>query len=448
MKKYRAIDMPLDFKFTIEGFSPEAQKQMKEFIDKAYSKGKWRATEQMYFNPKSTEFWAYYTQKAFNPLKEPMKGSQLKEKLAPFRKTNFDLAPKYFIPENKYRISAVGDLMRGKHAAESKDRIYNAVDDLVFGADCIYGNLESTIAPGEPMGVAEGLKSGGTPSIGLTKEEYEGLTRHNGRKFDVLQLANNHVMDNGQEGIELNMSVLNEDEISFTGVYENASDAQEVTYTSHKGIKIGWVAHTFSVNFKPIPEGEPWLVDITSFCVEENPDMSKIKQEIKQARQEGCDLVIVTPHWGAEWEFFPWPQQMDWAYQFAELGADAVIGTHPHVIQPVEIYQPESDPNKSVPILYSLGNFIPTAGPAYTVLSLVANLTISRGRMNETDRTLITELEITPVAFMGEEEDEKVYASVVPLAQLDQMELDTETSQYVKEISTYADFVIGKDWRK
>ncbi|PWJ38528.1 CapA family protein [Sediminitomix flava] len=448
MKKYIPIDMPKDFGFALDGFEQATQNQMKQFIEKAHKEGKWRATEHILFDPNSTEFWAYYTQKALNPIKAPKKGSQLEEKFAPYRKTQFNLEPKGFKEEKSYRMSAVGDLMRGKHADKSKDRIYEAVEDLIFSADCIYGNLESTIALGEPMGITDGFKTGGTPSIGLTRDEYKGLTRHKGRKFDVLQLANNHVMDNGQEGIELNMSVLNQDEISFTGVYENESDSQEVMYTTHNGIKIGWVAHTFSVNFKPIPKDEPWLVDITSFCVEENPDMARIEQQIKNARAEGCDLVIVTPHWGAEWEFFPWPEQMDWARRFAELGADAVIGTHPHVIQPVEIYTPKSDPDKSVPILYSLGNFIPMAGPSYTVLSLVANLKISKGQLNGADRTMVTGLEITPVAFMGEEDDDQIYASIVPLAELNNSNLDPDTQDFVNRINSYADFVIGEDWRK
>jgi hypothetical protein len=102
-----------------------------------------------------------------------------------------------------------------------------------------------------------------------------------------------------------------------------------------------------------------------------------------------------------------------------------------------------------VPILYSLGNLTPFAAPPYTVLSLVANLRISTGKLNGEERTMVTGLEITPVACVAEQDDDgSVHAALVPLADLEKMKLERGTRDYVNSVVKYADMVLGPDWRK
>ena len=86
-------------------------------------------------------------------------------------------------------------------------------------------------------------------------------------------------------------------------------------------------------------------------------------------------------------------------------------------------------------------------GAAYTALSLVANLTLARGRLEDAACTVITSLELTPVAFMGEEEDGRRNAVCAPLCELAGCGLDCITRAYVSEMSGYADLVLGEDWR-
>jgi poly-gamma-glutamate capsule biosynthesis protein CapA/YwtB (metallophosphatase superfamily) len=170
---------------------------------------------------------------------------------------------------------------------------------------------------------------------------------------------------------------------------------------------------------------------------------------IKAARAAGRDLVMLVLHWGAEWEFYPNPKQLGYGNKLAELGADAIIAQHPHVIQPIEIYRPHSDPDKQVPILNSLGNLTPIAAPPYTVVSLVANLRISTGKLNGEKRTMVTGLETTPVACLAEQDDDgSMHAALVPLADLEKMKLERGTRDYVNSIVKYADLVLGPDWRR
>ena len=312
----------------------------------------------------------------------------------------------------------------------------------------IHATRKRLVAPGVPNGL-KAMKSSGTLQIVLSMREYETLKQHKGRKFDVLQLANNHVMDNGEEGIMLNMNTLTKDGIEHIGTYRTEEASKQVKTTEMGDLTIGWVCHTLSVNDKPLPPDKPWIVDITPFDLAENPDTLRIEAQIKAARAGGCDLVMLVLHWGAEWEFYPNPKQLGYAHKLAELGADAIIAQHPHVIQPIEIYRPQSDPDKQVPSLYSLGNLTPFAAPPYTVLSLVANLRISTGKLNGEKRSVVTGLEITPVACIAEQDDDgNTNAALVPLADLEKMKLERGTRDYVNSIVKYADLVLGPDWRK
>ncbi|HEY5812504.1 MAG TPA: CapA family protein [Terrimicrobiaceae bacterium] len=447
MKKYVPLDLPQNLNDFWLLFPPDFRKSMQDCIRQQYAAGNFRSTEDILGDESNKiRFWSYYLQKAVDPITEPMKGSHLKEKFTPFRTCSFDLMPSGFSVDKEYRLSASGDLMRNKHLAESRDRLYDRVADLIFGADCAIANLESWIAPGGPNG-PDAMENSGTLQIGLSMPEYKTLKQHKGRKFDVLQLANNHIMDNGEEGIMLNMNTLEKDGINHIGTYKTEEASKQVKTTKMGDLSIGWVCHTFSN--KRLPPDKPWIVDITRFDLIEDPDTLRIEAQIKAARAAGSDLIMLVLHWGAEWEFYPNPKQLGIAHKLAELGADAIIAQHPHVIQPIEIYRPHSDPDKQVPILYSLGNLTPFAAPPYTVLSLVANLRISTGKLNGEERTMVTGLEITPVACVAEQDDDgSIRAALVPLADLEKMKLEGGTRDYVNSIVKYADLVLGPDWRK
>ena len=102
-----------------------------------------------------------------------------------------------------------------------------------------------------------------------------------------------------------------------------------------------------------------------------------------------------------------------------------------------------------MPILYSLGNLTPIAAPPYTVLSLVANLRISTGKLKGEQRTTVSGFEITPVACVAEQDDDdSMHAALVPLADLEMRKLERGTRDYVNSIAKYADLVLGPDWRK
>ncbi len=445
-KNYIPIDLPSNLDHMLSSADPSILKAMDDITQKMLSVGRWSEPEDIIFDPNNIEFAAYWLHKVRKPLTKGMKGYGLEAYFEPFKTCRQTWYPEGLNQTKTYKLSACGDLMLAKHIEVSKDRLYSSVESLIFDSDFAYANLESTLSKAKPK-VLSVERQGQTPHINITKAQYDALIKHKTHQFDAVQIANNHIMDCGEEGARVTMAQLKEDDITFLGVYENEQDADRVTFTMMDDIKIGWVSHTFSINGKLLDDEKKWFCDITPFHMVREVDTTRLKGQIQAAREAGCNLVIVTLHWGLEHEFYPHPDQLKWAHEFAELGADAVIGHHPHVCQPYEIYKPKSNPDKRVPIVYSLGNLTPAYGSAATVLSLIANLTISQVEGPGVKQVIISGIEVTPIAFVGVLENDKHYAELVPLKALNNESTSSALKDYVKQINTYADLVLGEGWR-
>lgn len=426
-------------------FGGEFGAAIERLTREAVEAGRWRAPEDIELNPRNPASLAYWLYKSWNPIVRGMPGGGVEEHLQPYRRTHFDLLPAGFQRESELTMSVSGDLMCTKGLDGAKDRLYEDVADLVFGADIAFANLESTLTTGAIGSTT--FTAEDTPKINLTPAQYDTVVSHRGRRFDVVQLANNHILDCSEEGIRTTLTHLKADGIAQVGVNETAEDAARPRIIELHGLRIGWVAHTFSVNFKPFPEGKPWIVNMTPFHLVPDPDISSIESQIRACRQAGCDLVFVVLHWGLEFEFYPHPDQLKWAHRFADAGADAVIGHHPHVPQPVEIYRPASDPTRAVPILYSIGNLTSVVSNPANVVSLVARLRLATGRVGSARRTVIAGLDLTPVVLVGQGTGDDAVVKLVPAASLLRQQHDAAMNAYVADVASYADIVVGTGWR-
>jgi poly-gamma-glutamate synthesis protein (capsule biosynthesis protein) len=425
-------------------FGGELGAQIARITAEAVAAGRWRTPEDILITKDPLPL-AYWTYKSWNPIVRAMPGSGIEARLEPFRRTRFDLMPEGFEPISERSMSLSGDLMCTKGLDAAQDRFFEEVADLIFGVDIAYANLESTLTTAEIE--ATSFTEDETPKINLTPQQYETVIGHRGRRFDVVQLANNHILDCGEEGIRTTLARLHADGIEQVGVNETEADAARPRTTELAGLRIGWVAHTFSVNFKPFPADKPWLVNMTPMHLVPDPDISPIENQVRACRAAGCDLVFVSLHWGLEFEFYPHPDQLRWAHRFAEAGADAVIGHHPHVAQPVEIYRPESDPSRTVPILYSLGNLTSLISHPANVASLVARLRLSTGMLDGVRRTLVTGVDLTPVVLLAESGSAGSTLKLFPATALLESSDDEATAVYLSEVAGYVDLVIGDGWR-
>ena len=179
--------------------------------------------------------------------------------------------------------------------------------------------------------------------------------------LDVVSLGNNHAMDGGSEGLNQTIGLLNEAKIPYCGAGANWKEAVEpAVVTSPTGIKIAFVSHLSFLNpsslhkCTPATSKEPGIMVLTLRNKSGQEEFERMKQVVDRAKSK-ADLVVICPHWGIEKQPKPAPYQVSMAHLYIDAGADAVVGNHPHVLQPAEIY-------KGKPIFYSLGNLVNPGG--------------------------------------------------------------------------------------
>ena len=442
----RPVDLPRDG-FELMDTEGSFVKRVLAIVKEAEAKGLWQAPEDVPIVLNDHYFWAYWLYKTAHPIKQPMPGHNLEDHFAPFRTHRFDLNPEGFEAQHSVEISFVGDLMATKGLPNSADTLYDNVADLIFDADLVYANLESTLT-NQPIAPLEYSTEKPT-IINITPQAYSVITRWKGKCYDLVHLANNHVLDCGEEGIQTTLAYLKRDNIRQIGVNETPADQMKPSITEVKGISIGWVAHTYDVDSMPYPDSNPNIVNMTPFHMVPEPDLSLIEKQIENCRDAGCDFVILSLHWGLEFELYPHPDQLKWAHWFAECGADMIVGHHPHVIQHMEIYRPKRNPQRPVPIIYSLGNLTPIKSHPATVASLVAGLSLAQGKLSGQRFTFPTQLRLTPVVTLqhgtGEMASLGIYGLARILSQIRQKRAD-KLSIYLTEVANYMDSVIGRDW--
>ena len=186
--------------------------------------------------------------------------------------------------------------------------------------------------------------------------------------FNVVTHATNHSMDQGKDTAlkELEYWKTKEDVI-VSGMYTSQEDYDNIDIGEYKGVKVAFLNYTYGLNGYSVPKDAPYLVKTLN--------IDRVTEDIAKAK-ELADIVIVFPHWGEEYITTPSAYQKDMARKIAEAGADAIIGCHPHIIQPLEILK--TSEGKEVPCFYSLGNFISNMPRAERCVECMAHLRIKK----------------------------------------------------------------------
>lgn len=262
-------------------------------------------------------------------------------------------------------IAAAGDLLFHKLLqlqayAKGGDfkRFFAPLADTLKHADILYGNLEGPAARGIALGGRE-RRDPGRVLDGVVYSAHLASLNFNYHPsvvadlkavgFDVVSTANNHALDRGALGIDRTIDALEEAGLAFTGTRRRGEyERPWSVVTRAKGFAVAWVACTYSLNGLPDRESQVLA------CYEQRDD---VLRTIKRLTEEpGIDAVILAPHWGVEGSHRLLPRQRELAHAAIEAGALAVIGTHPHVLQPWEKYA-ASDGREGL-IVYSTGNFV------------------------------------------------------------------------------------------
>lgn len=172
---------------------------------------------------------------------------------------------------------------------------------------------------------------------------------------DIVLLANNHCHDYGADSLYDTLDTLEQAGIYYVGAGRNLQDAMTPFYFIYHDLVIAYVAASNAEMYRLTPQATATTPGILR-CY----DPSLFLEEIRVAKQN-ADIVIASIHWGKEGSNHVVPAQQQLGHQMIEAGADAIIGSHPHVLQGIEFYQGK-------PIMYSLGNFWFNAQTLYTCL--------------------------------------------------------------------------------
>lgn len=260
---------------------------------------------------------------------------------------NADTVEDYAAPE--IAIVMVGDILLHTPVAESGmqedgsynfDAVFENVKDEITAADLAIVNQEVIIG-GEELGIT------GYPSFNAPYELGDALADTG---FDVVLHATNHTLDKGSTGVKncLNFWESSYPDIVVLGMNESQEEQDNNIYVYEQdGISVAILNYTYGTNGIPMPVDMPFAVNLL--------DEKKVTEDIKKA-EELADFTIVCPHWGTEYRLTPSAEQKRWINIFLENGADLVIGTHPHVIEPIEWVS--DDNGNEMLVYYSLGNFV------------------------------------------------------------------------------------------
>ena len=152
--------------------------------------------------------------------------------------------------------------------------------------------------------------------------------------YDGCSTASNHSLDDGTEGIRRTLDALDRVGVRHAGSARTEAEARTVTVLRAGPAKVAHLAYTYDTNGYPLPQGQPWAVNLI--------DENKILADARAARQAGADVVVVSVHWGTEWQDAPDEQQLGLARRLtaARTGGrpdiDLILGTHAHVPQAYE----------------------------------------------------------------------------------------------------------------
>lgn len=275
------------------------------------------------------------------------------------------LKPRPLFQQDTIRICIIGDIMMHGKQIENTSRsgatydfssFFSLIEEDIKGADLAIGNMEFTLG-GKPYT--------GYPSFSAP-DGFETYLAECG--FDVFLAANNHIFDKGAKGAERTLekyrALQQTHGIMFTGLAGNEEELEQTTplVTIVKGVRLAMVNFTYGTNQGC---GKTWpKTNYTS-------DMQRLEDGFKKAEEMQADFVIALPHWGIEYSLRHSKEQERLADWMIGMGADAIIGSHPHVIQ-------DRGEINGIPVAYSLGNAVSNMSITNSQLELMAILRIVR----------------------------------------------------------------------
>ncbi|MEW6574485.1 MAG: CapA family protein [Bacillota bacterium] len=289
-------------------------------------------------------------------------------------------------PEVHVNIAAAGDLLMHMPLVNSVreletgkynfSQVFAPITSYLKLPDYTVANLETRLA-----GPAYGYR--GYPLFNTPADLAQHL-RSSG--IDMVTTANNHSLDCGWRGIVTTLDNLDAAGLAHTGTYRSPAEKAAPFTVNIRGIRIAFLNYTATTNGLPLPKGKPFAVNIL--------DPQAVIEEAYAARKQGADVVVAMLHFGAEYQRHPDESQRELAARLCANGVDVIIGSHPHVVQPIEIVTVNRDGDlRTCVVAYSLGNFVSNQRQRYADSGIILYLHIVKG----TAGTSVRGVEYLPV---------------------------------------------------
>ncbi len=303
-------------------------------------------------------------------------------------------------PDSTITVAAVGDLLLQaplQQQAFAEDdgyaSLWSAARPLIAAADVAYANLEGPIAPG----VDRAGREVPDPGRVFDRTVYTGFPRFNYHPsladdlvvsgFDIVSTANNHSLDRHAIGVDRTLEVLDAAGLAHAGTRGSDGTGPWYATTEAAGFRLAWLACTYGTN------GVTDEADQVLHCYD---DEALLLDEVATLHADArVDGVIVTPHWGVQYTPRPTEQDVALGRALVEAGALAVLGAHPHVLQPIERVL-ASDGREGV-VAYSLGNFVSDQEALARRTTVVLYLDLRR---LSSGATTIDTVRLVPMAMM------------------------------------------------
>ncbi len=304
-------------------------------------------------------------------------------------------------PLRSCRIRAVGDLMVHKKQLEIAKQAdgsydfhpqYALIADSLADADYTIANLETTIGRYENRPYS-GYPMFNTPESLLDAVKDAGV--------DFLTLANNHMLDRYFEGMVKTADNVEAWGFDFGGANRTPQEKEKPNIVEVNGIRLGFLCYTQMTN---------GMEDWSNAAVKEYGvnylRKADLPGEVAALRQAGADVVIAIPHWGEEYFRRPQSYIVTWAQKMVAAGVDVVLGSHPHMVQPVEFVEAEGHRGL---VAYSMGNFIDNMLKRYTDSGIIPEFTVQE---TQDGGFAITNVGIVPVYCWKQDANIQTVASL------------------------------------
>jgi poly-gamma-glutamate synthesis protein (capsule biosynthesis protein) len=318
-------------------------------------------------------------------------------------------------------LIAVGDIMM--HGAQIKsgynpttktynyDNFFKEVKGILSSGDWVIGNLETTLSGPETGYTGYPLFNAPDPLADAIKKA----------GFNIISTTNNHSLDRGQKGVLKTLENVQKRGLISVGTAASTEAANKIVIVEKNNISMAILGYSYGTNGIPIPKGKDYLVSLI--------DPKKIIQDITKARASGVDIVTVILHFGSEYQRQPNTEQKTLVKQLVNAGADIILGSHPHVVQPYQIFEQTGKlgkPKKAV-VIYSMGNFISNQREKYRDLGVIFKVNIVKHFPDETIE--IKDIQTVPTWVHRYWQNGKYQFRILPIQQVLKSRQDPLLSQ-------------------